>query len=238
MIYALARRGAIELVVNQTGADPSHLAQAERARVETDRWLERESLTGAPTDVERRCSRRRRGPGRPRPSPTPCGARSRSACCCGRLQHVDPLPGIGHGVRRRWRWTRPSRATAASRRSARTASLASRRSDRGRVAGGRRVVRGHRGPRRRRCGARVHRRGAVPRAQLAARSRRRTSMTTPHTASARMRQRDQVAQAHDHGARSPAGTPAATGSRRSPGSVGSRRCRSGWPARPSRGSPP
>lgn len=53
VLYAFTRRGAIELVVNQTGGDPSHLAQAERARVETDRWLARESLADAPTRVER-----------------------------------------------------------------------------------------------------------------------------------------------------------------------------------------
>ncbi len=44
VIYAIARRGAIELVVNETQGEPTRLAQAERARVETDRWLEQESL--------------------------------------------------------------------------------------------------------------------------------------------------------------------------------------------------
>jgi hypothetical protein len=53
VLYAFVRRGAIELVVNETGGDPSRVAQAERARVETDTWLERESLTGALTDQER-----------------------------------------------------------------------------------------------------------------------------------------------------------------------------------------
>ena len=53
VLYAMVRRGAIELVVNETGGDPTRVAQAERARVETDRWLERESLNGAVTPVER-----------------------------------------------------------------------------------------------------------------------------------------------------------------------------------------
>jgi hypothetical protein len=54
VLYALARRGAIELVVSESGGDPGRLASAERARTETDRWLERESVTPALTDVERR----------------------------------------------------------------------------------------------------------------------------------------------------------------------------------------
>jgi hypothetical protein len=54
VLYALIRRGAIEFVVEETGGDPQRLEQAEVARVETDRWLERESLMEAVTDVERR----------------------------------------------------------------------------------------------------------------------------------------------------------------------------------------
>jgi hypothetical protein len=53
VLYALTRRGAIELVVAETEGDPQRVAQAEGARSETDRWLERESLHDALTDVER-----------------------------------------------------------------------------------------------------------------------------------------------------------------------------------------
>jgi Domain of unknown function (DUF4272) len=53
VLYALTRRGAIELGVEETQGDPQRLAQAESARVETDRWLARESLTDAVTPVER-----------------------------------------------------------------------------------------------------------------------------------------------------------------------------------------
>jgi Domain of unknown function (DUF4272) len=53
VLYAFVRRGAIELVVNETGGDPSRLAQAQRARVETDGWLEGESLTDAIAEQER-----------------------------------------------------------------------------------------------------------------------------------------------------------------------------------------
>jgi hypothetical protein len=53
VLYAITRRGAIELVVIETEGDPQRLAQAEAARVETDRWLERESLADAVTLEER-----------------------------------------------------------------------------------------------------------------------------------------------------------------------------------------
>jgi hypothetical protein len=53
VLYAVTRRGAIELVVNETGGDPGRVAQAERARSENDAWLERESLMDALTPTER-----------------------------------------------------------------------------------------------------------------------------------------------------------------------------------------
>ncbi len=53
VLYALTRRGTIELVVAETEGDPQRLAQAEGARAETDRWLERESLLHALAPLER-----------------------------------------------------------------------------------------------------------------------------------------------------------------------------------------
>ena len=53
VLYAVSRRAAIELALEEFGADPHRIAQAERARAETDRWLSRESLEGALTDTER-----------------------------------------------------------------------------------------------------------------------------------------------------------------------------------------
>jgi hypothetical protein len=54
VLYALVRRGTIELVIAETDGDPSRIRQGEAARAETDAWLERERLSGALTDVERR----------------------------------------------------------------------------------------------------------------------------------------------------------------------------------------
>ena len=53
VLYAFARRGTIELVVSESGGDPTRIVQAEAARVETDRWLERESIEVAVTEHER-----------------------------------------------------------------------------------------------------------------------------------------------------------------------------------------
>ena len=47
VLYALSRRASIELALQELKDDPVRFAQAERARTETDRWLERESLEGA-----------------------------------------------------------------------------------------------------------------------------------------------------------------------------------------------
>jgi len=54
VLYALVRRANIEHALGEFGDDLRRLRQAENARAETTRWLERESLEDAPTDVERR----------------------------------------------------------------------------------------------------------------------------------------------------------------------------------------
>jgi hypothetical protein len=53
VLYALVRRGYVEHVVTSTDGDPLRVRQAEAAREETDRWLEREGVAPALTDVER-----------------------------------------------------------------------------------------------------------------------------------------------------------------------------------------
>jgi len=54
VLYAFSRRATIELALGEFAYEPSRVAQAEAARAETDRWLERESLTDALTEMERR----------------------------------------------------------------------------------------------------------------------------------------------------------------------------------------
>ncbi len=54
LLYALVRRGYIEHVIASTDGDPLRVRQAEAAREETDRWLDREHLRDALTDTERR----------------------------------------------------------------------------------------------------------------------------------------------------------------------------------------
>jgi Domain of unknown function (DUF4272) len=53
VLYAMVRRASIELIVAET-RDQVRRRQAEAARLETERWFERESLTGALTDTEQK----------------------------------------------------------------------------------------------------------------------------------------------------------------------------------------
>jgi hypothetical protein len=52
ILYALVRRATIEAIVEES-SDLVRRRQAEGARRETQRWLERESLSAALTDIER-----------------------------------------------------------------------------------------------------------------------------------------------------------------------------------------
>jgi hypothetical protein len=54
VLYALVRRGSIELVIAGTDGVALRIDQGEAARTETGAWLEREDLRTALTDVERR----------------------------------------------------------------------------------------------------------------------------------------------------------------------------------------
>ena len=53
VLYALIRRASIEAVL-EAGTEPQRFAQAERANVETARWLARESLAEGLTPIERK----------------------------------------------------------------------------------------------------------------------------------------------------------------------------------------
>lgn len=54
VLYALVRRATIELALESFSYEPHRIRQAEIAREETDRWISRESLDHAVTDLERR----------------------------------------------------------------------------------------------------------------------------------------------------------------------------------------
>ena len=54
ILYAFIRRATIEHLLTEWANEPSRVAQAEGARVETDRWLRREDLRDAVDDAERR----------------------------------------------------------------------------------------------------------------------------------------------------------------------------------------
>lgn len=54
VLYALVRRATIELALESFEWEPLRIRQAETARSETDRWLQRESLDEAVLEDERR----------------------------------------------------------------------------------------------------------------------------------------------------------------------------------------
>ena len=54
ILYAYVRRGTIEHVLDDADADPGRVVQAERARAETDRWLEANDLETALVETEAR----------------------------------------------------------------------------------------------------------------------------------------------------------------------------------------
>jgi hypothetical protein len=54
VLYALVRRGYVEHVIAASDGELTRIAQGAAAAIETQRWLERESLDEAVTDMERR----------------------------------------------------------------------------------------------------------------------------------------------------------------------------------------
>jgi hypothetical protein len=91
----LTRRGAIELVVAETEGDPQRMAQAEGARAETDRWLERESLLDALTTLERQLLEAPSGSW-PKAAVNDAMWRKESlGVLLWALRHVEDLPSVG-----------------------------------------------------------------------------------------------------------------------------------------------
>jgi hypothetical protein len=54
ILYAIVRRGSIEHVIASAEGDPLRIRQGEAARLESDRWLDREHLMDALVGDERR----------------------------------------------------------------------------------------------------------------------------------------------------------------------------------------
>ncbi len=95
VLYAFTRRGTIELALGEFGFQPDRVAQAESARAETDRWVEREGLGPAVTDQERMMFRAESGAW---PAPAIDDAmwrREALGVLLWAIQHLDELPPYG-----------------------------------------------------------------------------------------------------------------------------------------------
>jgi hypothetical protein len=90
-LYAFARRGSIELALQEWEGDPGRVAQAEVARRETDRWLERESVTGL-TDDERRLLDAPSGTWPESAIVDALWRRERLGICLWALEHLEVIP--------------------------------------------------------------------------------------------------------------------------------------------------
>jgi Domain of unknown function (DUF4272) len=93
VLYALIRRASIELVVRETGEE-RRVEQAERARAETDRWLERERLDPVLTPTERRLFGATSGAWPPEAIADGLWRKESLGILLWALEHVNALPPI------------------------------------------------------------------------------------------------------------------------------------------------
>ena len=93
VLYALIRRASIELVVRETGEE-RRVEQAERARAETDRWLERERLDLVLTPTERRLFGATSGAWPPEAIADGLWRKESLGILLWALEHVNALPPI------------------------------------------------------------------------------------------------------------------------------------------------
>lgn len=96
VLYALVRRGYIEHVIASTDGDPLRIRQGDAARRETERWLGREDLDQALTDVERGLFD---APSGSWPAPATADAMWRKeslGALLWALQHVAEMPPYDH----------------------------------------------------------------------------------------------------------------------------------------------
>lgn len=95
VLYALVRRATIELALGEFGHEPRRIGQAERARDETSRWLERESLTNAPTELERTLLEAPSGTWPAEAITDQMWRKEAMGVVMWALRHVELLPGFG-----------------------------------------------------------------------------------------------------------------------------------------------
>ena len=98
ILYALIRRGTIEYALAEFEFDPQRVAQAEVARAETDRWLERDELTEALTDQDRRLFEAVSGAWPPEAITDGMWRKESLATLLWALGHIGELPPFSHEV--------------------------------------------------------------------------------------------------------------------------------------------
>ena len=98
ILYALIRRGTIEYALAEFEFDPQRVAQAEAARAETDRWIEREGLSEAMTDQDRRFFGAVSGAWPPEAITDGMWRKESLATLLWALQHLSELPPLSEQI--------------------------------------------------------------------------------------------------------------------------------------------
>lgn len=95
ILYALVRRGYIEHVIASTDGDPLRIRQGEAARIESDRWLDRERLIDALVDEERRLLEAPSGSWPMTATTDAMWRKEALGALLWALQHLDAMPAYG-----------------------------------------------------------------------------------------------------------------------------------------------
>ncbi|MEP7059524.1 MAG: DUF4272 domain-containing protein [Actinomycetota bacterium] len=98
ILYGLIRRGTIEYALREFEYEPHRLEQAEVARQETDRWLEREGLSDALLDGDRLLFDAASGAWPPEAITDGMWRKESLATLLWALEHLAALPPFGEEV--------------------------------------------------------------------------------------------------------------------------------------------
>ena len=98
ILYALIRRGTIEYALREFEFEPQRVEQAEVARRETDRWLERGSLSLALSDQDRRLFDAVSGSWPPEAIADGMWRKESLATLLWALQHIAELPPFSEEI--------------------------------------------------------------------------------------------------------------------------------------------